>query len=200
MAVQCQPDNCFKLFGCFPNTEEFQHPIFRPVNVPPEPPAKINITFYLYGKWLDPDDCPLSETLPDDVHYRPCVFLTRHLYDIGQLRARLRSLAGKAERKEVDFDGKWTGVLVHGFLDGIRDSTWMSVIKNKLLDNQLRPYHSVVLVDWSGGNGIPYLQATANSRLVGAQIAYFIQLFSVSHLNTLPVFLILPLIYRNTFK
>lgn len=34
---------------------------------------------------------------------------------------------------------------------------------------------NVVIVDWSGGNLLPYTQATANTRVVGAQIASVIK-------------------------
>ena len=50
-------------------------------------------------------------------------------------------------------------------------------MKNELLKNG---DYNVILVDWGGGSGIPYTQATANTRIVGAEIAKLIQGFVVS--------------------
>lgn len=38
---------------------------------------------------------------------------------------------------------------------------------------------NVILVDWGGGSGLPYTQATANTRVVGAQIAVLIKYLQV---------------------
>ncbi|XP_042145393.1 LOW QUALITY PROTEIN: phospholipase A1 member A [Ixodes scapularis] len=35
--------------------------------------------------------------------------------------------------------------------------------------------YNVIIVDWRGGNGLPYTQATANTRLVGAEISLMIE-------------------------
>lgn len=45
-------------------------------------------------------------------------------------------------------------------------------MKDELLTNG---DYNVILVDWGGGSGIPYTQATANTRVVGAVIAKLIQ-------------------------
>lgn len=42
--------------------------------------------------------------------------------------------------------------------------------------------YNVIIVDWRGGNGLPYSQATANTRLVGAEIAVLINKLEVPHL------------------
>ena len=39
---------------------------------------------------------------------------------------------------------------------------------------------NVIITDWSGGNLPPYVQATANTRVVGAQIADLINTIIVS--------------------
>ncbi|KAH3782803.1 pancreatic triacylglycerol lipase-like [Dreissena polymorpha] len=60
-----------------------------------------------------------------------------------------------------------TKVICHGFLEnGFVD--WMNEMKDELLKNG---DYNVVLVDWGGGSGIPYTQATANTRVVGAVLA-----------------------------
>jgi hypothetical protein len=38
---------------------------------------------------------------------------------------------------------------------------------------------NVILVDWGGGSSFPYTQATANTRLVGAEIAKLISVLQV---------------------
>ena len=50
-------------------------------------------------------------------------------------------------------------------------------LKNTLLD---RADENIFIVDWSGSNRLPYTVAVANSRLVGVQIARFIQFLYVS--------------------
>lgn len=75
----------------------------------------------------------------------------------------------------------WTAVIVHGYMDDIAASDWMVTTKDALLDNiSERVYRTVILVDWKGSHGLNYLQAIANARLVGAQIAYFIRKIKVS--------------------
>ncbi|GIX70601.1 pancreatic triacylglycerol lipase [Caerostris extrusa] len=48
----------------------------------------------------------------------------------------------------------------------------MEIMKDNLL---LHDQYNIIIVDWSGGNGAPYTQATANSRVVGAEVALFIK-------------------------
>lgn len=40
--------------------------------------------------------------------------------------------------------------------------------------------YNVILVDWGGGSSIPYTQATANTRVVGAVIAKLIEALQVA--------------------
>lgn len=39
---------------------------------------------------------------------------------------------------------------------------------------------NVIVVDWRGGNVLPYTQATANTRVVGAEIAFLVLSAEVS--------------------
>lgn len=183
-------DNCHQPFGCFPNTPNFFHPFYRPVNTAPESPKKIDTKFYLYASWFDlesprrlcgPDSSPLAQ----DHKYKPCVIHTEDFYNQTVLHEKLRIMASMRERHLTkilsNWDNVWTAIVVHGFLDSIKESTWMGRMKNKLLDIGLsRSYQEVVIVDWSGGNGIPYLQTTANSRLIGAQVTLLLNKLSVS--------------------
>jgi len=72
---------------------------------------------------------------------------------------------------DSNFDaGKETKFIVHGFLDDAR-KPWVKAMSNALLK---RGDYNVILVEWGRGAGLPYTQATANTRLVGAEIAYLI--------------------------
>ncbi|RNA45174.1 pancreatic triacylglycerol lipase-like [Brachionus plicatilis] len=63
-----------------------------------------------------------------------------------------------------------TKFIVHGFIhNGIKD--WVIDMKNKILRVE---NVNVIVVDWSKGNGFPYTQATANTQIVGAEIARLI--------------------------
>ncbi|KAG8189510.1 hypothetical protein JTE90_008472 [Oedothorax gibbosus] len=65
-----------------------------------------------------------------------------------------------------------TMFLVHGFFDSRLYGKWMEELKDNIL---LNSDNNVIIVDWSKGNGAPYTQATANTRVVGAEIALLIQ-------------------------
>lgn len=39
---------------------------------------------------------------------------------------------------------------------------------------------NVILIDWGGGSSFPYTQATANTRVVGAEIAKLIKVLQVT--------------------
>ncbi|RUS87809.1 hypothetical protein EGW08_004408 [Elysia chlorotica] len=66
-----------------------------------------------------------------------------------------------------------TKFIIHGFLDSPSIVTWLSDMKDELL--KFGDFN-VVIVDWSGGNLPPYTQATANTRVVGAQVALLVNL------------------------
>jgi len=72
---------------------------------------------------------------------------------------------------DSNFDAsKETKFIVHGFLDNGR-LPWVKAMSNALLK---RGDYNVIIVEWGRGAGVPYTQATANTRLVGAEIAYLI--------------------------
>lgn len=70
-----------------------------------------------------------------------------------------------------------TKFIVHGFLDSANKQWWIDM-KNAILDVE---DVNVILVDWSKGNGFPYEKATANTQIVGAEIALFINYFISDH-------------------
>ncbi|KFM58263.1 Pancreatic lipase-related protein 2, partial [Stegodyphus mimosarum] len=65
-----------------------------------------------------------------------------------------------------------TAFIVHGFFDSRLYAKWMEATKDDIL---LHGDYNVIIVDWSKGNGMPYTQAAANTRVVGAEIALMIQ-------------------------
>lgn len=66
--------------------------------------------------------------------------------------------------------GRNTKILIHGFLDH-NGVTWMWDMVRALL---AYGDFNVVTVDWSGGSQALYSQATANTRVVGLEVAHFI--------------------------
>ncbi|XP_003744753.1 pancreatic triacylglycerol lipase [Galendromus occidentalis] len=64
-----------------------------------------------------------------------------------------------------------TMIIVHGWIDNVFLGKWMTIMKDALLRNG---DFNVILVDWTGGNGLPYTQASVNTRLVGAEIGLLV--------------------------
>ncbi|XP_054152604.1 pancreatic triacylglycerol lipase-like [Oppia nitens] len=83
---------------------------------------------------------------------------------------------------------KPTKFVIHGFVDNILLGQWMHQLKDELLK---REDCNVFLVDWKGGNGWPYEQAVANTRVVGPVLGLFINdLKTIYGLNTGDVYII----------
>ncbi|XP_054266985.1 inactive pancreatic lipase-related protein 1-like [Macrosteles quadrilineatus] len=72
----------------------------------------------------------------------------------------------------LDWDSRrWTVILTHGFRSS-GNISWVRELENTLLD--IRDMN-VVTCDWSkGSDGLQYIRAAVNSRVVGAQVARFI--------------------------
>ncbi len=74
----------------------------------------------------------------------------------------------KSENIPASFDSSLpTKFIVHEFFHDAQ-KPWVLKMKNALL-NASRA--NVNTIDWSGGNELPYTQATANTQIVGAEIA-----------------------------
>jgi len=66
----------------------------------------------------------------------------------------------------TSFDpSKPTVMIAHGYLGNTKEF-WVVPLIEALLNNQ---DHNVILIDWSLGATIPYIQAAGNTRIVGAQ-------------------------------
>ncbi|XP_015122366.1 pancreatic triacylglycerol lipase [Diachasma alloeum] len=78
--------------------------------------------------------------------------------------------------KRSNFDPKRkTKFIIHGFIDTPL-SNWVKEMRNELLKHG---DYNVIIVDWAGGSLPLYTQATANTRLVGLEIAHLVR-----HLQT----------------
>lgn len=65
-----------------------------------------------------------------------------------------------------------TKVIVHGFIDNRMFGEWMSQLKDRFLEYDDL---NVIVVDWSKGNGLPYGQASVNTRVTGAMLGIQIE-------------------------
>lgn len=88
-----------------------------------------------------------------------------------------------AEDKETilnsDFrSNRLTKFIIHGFIDTPL-SNWVSEMKAELLAHS--KMNQVIVVDWAGGSLPLYTQATANTRLVGLELAYLIRKLRDEH-------------------
>ncbi|GFN97245.1 pancreatic triacylglycerol lipase [Plakobranchus ocellatus] len=122
----------------------------RPLTVTPASPDSIRTRFLLYTREDRTSGEPLDARYLDRTHF------------INQW---------------THFKVRPTKIIIHGFLDSPFLVTWLSDFTNELL---VLDDFNVVTVDWSLGNLPPYTQATANTRVVGAQIALLIDLLVVS--------------------
>ncbi|GBM18059.1 Pancreatic triacylglycerol lipase [Araneus ventricosus] len=65
-----------------------------------------------------------------------------------------------------------TKFIIHGFMDSEIFGPWMVNMKDEFL---MHGDYNIIIVDWSGGNKPPYYQATANTRVVGAEVDLLIK-------------------------
>ncbi|XP_043465079.1 pancreatic triacylglycerol lipase-like isoform X1 [Leptopilina heterotoma] len=80
--------------------------------------------------------------------------------------------------KRSNFDAeKKTKFIIHGFIDTPL-SNWVKEMRNELLKHG---DYNVIIVDWAGGSLPLYTQATANTRLVGLEIANLVKHLQVNY-------------------
>ncbi|XP_015903187.1 pancreatic lipase-related protein 2-like [Parasteatoda tepidariorum] len=129
------------------------------------------------------DDLGCFEITKDFFHllYRPINMLPNdratvgtefHLYTKKHpMEFNLVKFNDKASMKELDITHR-TVFIIHGFIDSKYYGKWMESLKDHIL---LSNDFNVIIVDWSKGNTLPYTKATANCRVVGAEIALLIE-------------------------
>ncbi|XP_034480931.1 pancreatic lipase-related protein 2 [Drosophila innubila] len=66
-------------------------------------------------------------------------------------------------------------LIVHGYLES-GDIPWMLEMAKALMNHCPENDCSVILIDWGGGASPPYVQAVANTRLVGAITAHVVHM------------------------
>ncbi|KAG5878995.1 hypothetical protein JTB14_026799 [Gonioctena quinquepunctata] len=104
--------------------------------------------------------------LPRSVINTRFILYTRLNPTDGQL---IRATNQSIERSNLDIKKK-SKIIIHGFIDTPL-SNWVKDMRDELLKSQDA---NVIVVDWAGGSLPLYTQATANTRLVGLEIAYLI--------------------------
>ncbi|CAG2163630.1 unnamed protein product, partial [Oppiella nova] len=136
---------CYGELGCFNRTDNYKHPIFRPTILLPQSPQRINTKLILYER-----------SQPDGR-----VVIVNQWIVGKDLTPFLNQTSG--ERKDIKF-------IITGFKDNPSEQQWINRLKNELLING---DYIVFVVDWSGGNGLPYHQAIENMRVVVTQLSIF---------------------------
>ncbi|KAE8744829.1 hypothetical protein FOCC_FOCC008553 [Frankliniella occidentalis] len=102
----------------------------------------------------------------------PCPYIA-HKCDSYEhfLEGQLLRVQNEKTILKSNFDPKKeTKMIIHGFIDTPL-SSWVKEMRRELLKNS---DWNVVVVDWAGGSLPLYTQATANTRLVGLEVAYFV--------------------------
>uniref|UniRef100_A0A2H8TP27 Pancreatic triacylglycerol lipase n=1 Tax=Melanaphis sacchari TaxID=742174 RepID=A0A2H8TP27_9HEMI len=92
------------------------------------------------------------------------------------LQGQMLKVQSEKTIQKSNFDPKKpTKFIIHGFIDTPL-SNWVKEMRRELLKHS---DWNVIVVDWAGGSLPLYTQATANTRLVGLEIAYFINYLKV---------------------
>lgn len=85
--------------------------------------------------------------------------------------------------KNSQFEPKnQTKIVIHGLLDTVMEGLWLENIRKAFL---MRSEYNVIIVDWARANRLPYEQAVANARAVGAEVALMINTLA-DHLEANP--------------
>ncbi|CAF1347936.1 unnamed protein product [Rotaria sordida] len=110
--------------------------------------------------------------LPD----RPDVIGTK-FYLYTRATRKIRTEISRYTTLDIWNVTKPTKFLVHGFVDSSNTPWWIDM-KNAILDVD---DVNIIMTDWSKGNGFPFTKATANTRIVGIEIALFINYLIENH-------------------
>ncbi|XP_077289795.1 pancreatic triacylglycerol lipase-like [Arctopsyche grandis] len=105
--------------------------------------------------------------LPRSVINTRFILYTKKNPSEGQI---LNPNVNKTIVKSNFFAERPTKIIIHGFID-TPFSNWVSEMKDELVKHG---DYNVVVVDWAGGSLPLYTQATANTRLVGLEVAHFL--------------------------
>ncbi|XP_012519326.1 PREDICTED: pancreatic triacylglycerol lipase [Propithecus coquereli] len=119
---------------------------------------------------------------PEDVNTRFLLYTNENPNDFQEIVADPSSISAsnfKTNRK--------TRFIIHGFTDKGEES-WLSDICERLFEVESV---NCFCVDWKGGSRTTYTQASQNIRIVGAEVAYFVEVLQVTtpglHKNPYPL-------------
>lgn len=108
--------------------------------------------------------------LPNDREKINTRFLLYTRKNIKQYHVLKAKNAKSVETSDFNPEAE-TKIIIHGYIDNQLFGEWMRIMKDEFL---MHGDYNIILVDWSGGNGLPYTQATSNTRVVGAEIAFLV--------------------------
>lgn len=145
--VHAKDEICMKDLGCFKKGGDFFHPLYRPIDLLPQPRELINTKFKLYTRSNSREPILLSTD-------------------------NKKALCNEESTLDVN---KHTKFITHGFMDTELFGKWQEQLKDELL---LMEDINCIIVDWSGGNKPPYTQASSNTRVVGAEIAFLLKVLT----------------------
>ncbi|KFM59665.1 Pancreatic triacylglycerol lipase, partial [Stegodyphus mimosarum] len=120
--------------------------------------------FYTGPPFYDPINRPISLAPSSDLQTIFYLFTPANPENHTLLQPTVESIENSSFNPNLE-----TKVLIHGYRSELEDEQDVRFqIKDEIL--QEGPYN-VIVVNWSYNNGPPYLQAVANARAVGVQVA-----------------------------
>ncbi|XP_076462882.1 inactive pancreatic lipase-related protein 1-like [Babylonia areolata] len=139
-----------------------------------------------------PDLGCFSNRAPFHSAHRPLSLLPQDLADIGTTFSLFTRETWNTSGQEIldasnssgvadtHFSAaRATKVIVHGFTHSARRQWVQTMVRHLLKHDDL----NVITVDWEKGAGLPYGQAAANARVVGAQLSQLLHVLAEAPLN-----------------
>ncbi|XP_059981958.1 pancreatic triacylglycerol lipase isoform X1 [Lagenorhynchus albirostris] len=141
---------CYERLGCFSDDSPWAGIVERPLKILPWSPKDVNTRFLLY-----------TNENPDN-------FQVRTLMKLVADPSTITDSNFKTNRKTV--------FIIHGFIDKGEESWLHNICKNLFKVESV----NCICVDWKSGSRTGYTQASQNIRIVGAEVAYFVDVLESS--------------------
>ncbi|XP_012873228.1 PREDICTED: pancreatic triacylglycerol lipase-like [Dipodomys ordii] len=121
------------------------------------------------------DDAPYGGTVERPLKmlpWSPKVINTRFLLYTNENPSKYKDVTADASsiRNSNFKTNRKTRFIIHGFTDKGEENWLSNMCKNMLQVESV----NCICVDWKGGSRTGYTQATQNTRVVGAEVAYFV--------------------------